>query len=86
MGQSQKEIKAMSLLIKRVTKLDDQLRLIGNLSNKQHYELSSEKIASLEFYLTTQVALTINRLKENKEANFTFDILDSDFTEVLKGG
>lgn len=71
---TKKEIKTMSLLTKRVTRFDEILRLIGNLSNKQHYSLSTEKLNELEDYLNSQVASTIDRLKENKKANFSFEI------------
>ena len=71
---TKKEIKTMSLLTKRVTRFNEILRLIGNLSNKQHYSLSTEKLNELEDYLNSQVASTIDRLRENKKANFSFDI------------
>ena len=71
---TKKEIKTLSLLTKRVTRFDEILRLIGNLSNKQHYSLSTEKLNELEVYLNSQVALTIDRLRENKKANFSFQI------------
>jgi hypothetical protein len=71
---TKKEIKTLSLLTKRVTRFDEILRLIGNLSNKQHYSLSTEKLNELEEYLNSQVASTIDRLRENKKANFSFQI------------
>jgi hypothetical protein len=71
---TKKEIKTLSLLNKRVTRLDEILRLIGNLSNKQHYSLSTDKLNELEDYLNSQVASTIDRLRENKIGNFTFEI------------
>ena len=78
MSNKEKEIKTLALLEKRVLKLDNQLRLIGNLSNKQYYSLSENKINALEFYLKNQVDLTINRIRKNQLANFDLDI-------VLKG-
>ena len=71
---TKKEIKTMSLLTKRVTRFDEILRLIGNLSNKQHYFLSTDKLNELEDYLNSQVVSTIDRLRENKKANFSFEI------------
>lgn len=82
---NEKEIKTLALLEKRVLKLDNQLRLIGNLGNKQNYYLSDKKIDALEFYLKTQIELTINRIRKNKQANFTFDIQDVEFENVLRG-
>ena len=64
MSNKEKEIKTLALLEKRVLKLDNQLRLIGNLSNKQYYSLSENKINALEFYLKNQVDLTINRIEK----------------------
>ena len=66
MSNKEKEIKTLALLEKRVLKLDNQLRLIGNLSNKQYYSLSENKINDLEFYLKNQVDLTINRIRKNQ--------------------
>ena len=66
-------------------KLDNQLRLIGNLSNKQYYSLSENKINALEFYLKNQVDLTINRIRKNQLANFDLDIENVNFEIVLKG-
>ena len=85
MSNKEKEIKTLALLEKRVLKLDNQLRLIGNLSNKQYYSLSENKINALEFYLKNQVDLTINRIRKNQLANFDFDIDDINFEIVLKG-
>ena len=85
MSNKEKEIKTLALLEKRVLKLDNQLRLIGNLSNKQYYSLSENKINALEFYLKNQVDLTINRIRKNQLANFDFDIEDVNFEIVLKG-
>ena len=85
MSNKEKEIKTLALLEKRVLKLDNQLRLIGNLSNKQYYSLSENKINALEFYLKNQVDLTINRIRKNQLANFDFDIENVNFEIVLKG-
>ena len=82
---TEKEIKTLALLEKRVLKLDNQLRLIGNLSNKQYYSLSENKINALEFYLKNQVDLTINRIRKNQLANFDLDIENVNFEIVLKG-
>lgn len=71
---TKKEIKTLSLLNKRVTRFDEILRLIGNLSNKQHYFLSTDKLNELENYLNSQVGLTIDRLRENKKGNFTLEL------------
>ena len=85
MSNKEKEIKTLALLEKRVLKLDNQLRLIGNLSNKQYYSLSENKINALEFYLKNQVDLTINRIRKNQLANFDLDIENVNFEIVLKG-
>ena len=85
MSNKEKEIKTLALLEKRVLKLDNQLRLIGNLSNKQYYSLSENKINALEFYLKNQVDLTINRIRKNQLANFDLDIENVNFEKVLKG-
>ena len=85
MSNKEKEIKTLALLEKRVLKLDNQLRLIGNLSNKQYYSLSENKINALEFYLKNQVDFTINRIRKNKLANFDLDIENVNFEIVLKG-
>ena len=85
MSNKEKEIKTLALLEKRVLKLDNQLRLIGNLSNKQYYSLSENKINALEFYLKNQVDLTINRIRKNQLANFDLDIENVNIEIVLKG-
>ena len=85
MSNKEKEIKTLALLEKRVLKLDNQLRLIGNLSNKQYYSLSENKINNLEIYLKTQIDLTINRIRKNQLANFDLDIENVNFEIVLKG-
>ena len=85
MSNKEKEIKTLALLEKRVLKQDNQLRLIGNLSNKQYYSLSENKINALEFYLKNQVDLTINRIRKNQLANFDLDIENVNFEIVLKG-
>ena len=85
MSNKEKQAKALALLEKRVLKLDNQLRLIGNLSNKQYYSLSENKINALEFYLKNQVDLTINRIRKNQLANFDLDIENVNFEIVLKG-
>tara|TARA_B100000282_G_scaffold2113_1_gene1453 strand:- start:264 stop:527 length:264 start_codon:yes stop_codon:yes gene_type:complete len=85
MSNKEKQIKTLALLEKRVLKLDNQLRLIGNLSNKQYYSLSENKINALEFYLKNQVDLTINRIRKNQLANFDLDIENVNFEIVLKG-
>ena len=85
MSNKEKEIKTLALLEKRVLKLDNQLRLIGNLSNKQYYSLSENKINALEFYLKNQVDFTINRIRKNQLANFDLDIENVNFEIVLKG-
>ena len=85
MSNKVKEITTLALLEKRVLKLDNQLRLIGNLSNKQYYSLSENKINALEFYLKNQVDLTINRIRKNQLANFDLDIENVNFEIVLKG-
>ena len=40
MSNKEKQTKALALLEKRVLKFDNQLRLIGNLANKQYYFLN----------------------------------------------
>ena len=85
MSNKEKQTKALALLEKRVLKLDNQLRLIGNLGNKQYYFLSENDIDNLEEYLKTQIDLTINRIRKNQLANFDFDIKDVNFEIVLKG-
>ena len=83
MSNKEKQAKALALLEKSVLKLDNQLRLIGNLSNKQYYSLSENKINALEFYLKNQVDLTINRIRKNQLANFDLDIENVNFEIVL---
>ena len=85
MSNKEKQTKALALLEKRVLKFDNQLRLIGNLANKQYYFLSENDIDNLEEYLKTQIDLTINRIRKNQLANFDFDIEDVNFEIVLKG-
>ena len=85
MSNKEKQAKALALLEKRVLKFDNQLRLIGNLANKQYYFLSENDIDNLEIYLKTQIDLTINRIRKNQLANFDFDIDDVNFEIVLKG-
>ena len=80
-----KQEKAMTLLQARVSKLDNQLRLIGNLANKQNYELSETQIDALEFYLNTQIELTIHRLRKNAVANFKWSVEPLNFETMLKG-
>ena len=82
---TEKQLKAMTLLQARVSKLDNQLRLIGNLANKQNYELSETQIDALEFYLNTQIEFTIHRLRENAVANFKWSLDPLNFETMLKG-
>ena len=77
MSNKEKEIKTLALLEKRVLKLDNQLRLIGNLSNKQYYSLSENKINALEnTNLDMGIHIELNNLKleneklKNIEQNF----------------
>ncbi len=70
----EKKDKAYELLNKRYERVSEQLRLLGNLGNKQNYRLTESQVDSLELLLHNEVALTINRLRKNKIANFSYDI------------
>ena len=79
-----KQQKAMTLLQARVSKLDNQLRLIGNLANKQYYKLTKTQIDALEFYLDTQIKYTINRLRKNAIANFHWGLDNGSLSEFIE--
>ena len=78
MAKSQKESKSMRferIAERRVTEALRQLRLIGNLSNKQTYDYSDQHIRQIFDAIETELRRTKARFKhgdEGREHGFSF--------------
>ena len=78
MDEIEKRIKFKRLLNSRMTRAIQHIRLIGNLSDKRHYDYTDDQVKLVQKTLNEELNLTIDRfnLAGKRSANSYFNIDD----------
>jgi hypothetical protein len=80
MDEIQKKNKFRRLLNSRMTRAIQQIRLIGNLSDKRHYAYSEKQIQLIKKTLDDEIKSTIGRFnlagKQKSKTTFNIDELE----------